>query len=367
MRFNKKGKQMKPKVKFLICYSLAVLLFGCTYHGNLRNDFHIMDQSRPKLPLKACLVFDNILEGTHYKKENIYFSHSVDIAAQPGMKQAMTNTFDSLFERVVVNSYFDEKKCGNADIVIFPTVEMRSDVMYMSISVKKFNTDEVLQKYESSGNVSFSTPASVHILNIFNIAFTAGLLSPIISPIITEIIGKQGQDVLETRISNCLNKIANDIRNDRSLIRADRVKPIISPAQVANRLPKIAVWDLTAGNINPSYAQDLTSILVSEISKVGKYEVYSQENVRTLAGWTAERMQLGCTDTKCLTALGQMDISKLLSGRVGKIGDTYSISLHLFDTQNIRAENSVSDECHSENELIPLVRQAVTKLLGENR
>jgi hypothetical protein len=75
----------------------------------------------------------------------------------------------------------------------------------------------------------------------------------------------------------------------------------------AGELPKIAVWDLVAGNITPAYAQDLTSILVSEITKFRKYEVYSQENVRTLAGWTAERMTLGCTDSKCLTALGQMD------------------------------------------------------------
>lgn len=140
---------------------------------------------------------------------------------------------------------------------------------------------------------------------------------------------------------------------------------LIATVSAGKDLPKIAVWDLTPGDIKPTYAQDLTSILVSEISKLEKYEVYSQDNVRTLAGWTAERMQLGCTDTKCLTALGQMDIAKLISGRIGKIGNTYSISLHLFDTQNIRAENSISEECKSEDELIPLVRQVVRKLLGE--
>ena len=136
------------------------------------------------------------------------------------------------------------------------------------------------------------------------------------------------------------------------------------PVPAGKDLPKIAVWDLTPGDIKPAYAQDLTSILVSEITKLGNYEVYSQENVRTLAGWTAERMQLGCTDTKCLTALGQMDIAKLISGRIGKIGNRYSVSLHLFDTQNIRAENSISEECKSEDELIHLVRQVVRKLLG---
>jgi hypothetical protein len=140
--------------------------------------------------------------------------------------------------------------------------------------------------------------------------------------------------------------------------------PPTTSLTAGKELPKIAVWDLTSGDIKPAYAQDLTSILVSEISKLEKYEVYSQENVRTLAGWTAERMTLGCTDTKCLTALGQMDIEKLISGRVGKIGNRYSVSLNLFDTQKTRAEKSVSEFGRSEDELIDLVQVAVRKLLG---
>jgi hypothetical protein len=132
----------------------------------------------------------------------------------------------------------------------------------------------------------------------------------------------------------------------------------------AKDLPRIAVWDLAARNTPITHAQELTSILVSEITKIRKYEVYSQENVRTLAGWTEERMKLGCTSTQCLTALGQMDIAKLISGSVGKIGDTYTISLNLFDTQNAKAENAVSEFSRSENELINSMQTAVKKLLG---
>jgi hypothetical protein len=129
---------------------------------------------------------------------------------------------------------------------------------------------------------------------------------------------------------------------------------------------KIVVWDLDPRNIPQPYAKELTSILASEITKLNKYEVYSQENVRTLAGWTGERMKLGCTDTKCLTALGQMDIAKLISGSVGKIGNRYSVSLNLFDTQNAKAQNMVSEFCRSEDELIELVQAAIRKLFGED-
>ena len=51
-------------------------------------------------------------------------------------------------------------------------------------------------------------------------------------------------------------------------------------------------------------------------------------------------------------------------GSVGKIGDTYSISLNLFDTQNARAENALSEFCRSENDLISVLQQAVRKLLA---
>ena len=129
-------------------------------------------------------------------------------------------------------------------------------------------------------------------------------------------------------------------------------------------ITKIVVWDLEGREVKETYAKELASILVSEIVKLRVYEVYSKENVRALAGWTEERMKLGCTNTQCLTALGQMDIAKLVSGSVGKIWDIYTISLNLFDTQNGKAENAVSEFGRSENELIHLMQTAVKKLLG---
>jgi len=136
------------------------------------------------------------------------------------------------------------------------------------------------------------------------------------------------------------------------------------PLSFGAELPKIAVWDLEARNTPASHAKELTSILVSEIAQTRKYEAFSQDNVRTLAGFTAERMMLGCTDSKCLTALGQMDVAKLISGSVGKIGNVYSISLNLFDTQNAKAENAISEFCRTEEELILMVQRGVRKLLG---
>ena len=160
-------------------------------------------------------------------------------------------------------------------------------------------------------------------------------------------------------------KIADIVDNRRKTLPQ---APIQSSSQLksAKDQVKVAVWDLVPRNTPVTNAAELTSILVSEINKLETYEVYSQDNVRTLAGWTAERMQLGCTDSKCLTALGQMDVGKLISGSVGKIGDRYSISLNLFDTQNARSEKSISEFCRSENELIELVQMTVRRLLASS-
>jgi tol-pal system protein YbgF len=134
---------------------------------------------------------------------------------------------------------------------------------------------------------------------------------------------------------------------------------------ISKDLPKIAIWDLVPRNISVDYAHQLTEIIASEIQRLGKYEVYSQENIRTIAGWEAQKVMLGCTDTKCLMALGQLDVYKLISGSIGKIGNRYSISLSLFDTVNVRAENKVSEFCNSEDELIELAQKGVRKLFGE--
>jgi formylglycine-generating enzyme required for sulfatase activity len=133
-------------------------------------------------------------------------------------------------------------------------------------------------------------------------------------------------------------------------------------------LPKIAVWyvrDLVPRNPPASHTEELTFFAASEISKLKKYEVYSQENIRTLAGWSPERMKQGCTDTKCLLALAQMGIAKLISGSVGKIGKRYIVSLRLFDTQKASVENTISKTCEAEAELIKLIRASALELLGE--
>jgi hypothetical protein len=49
---------------------------------------------------------------------------------------------------------------------------------------------------------------------------------------------------------------------------------------------------------------------------------------------------------------------------ISKIGDRYSLSLNIFDTQNAKSERTVSEFCQSENELLELITQRCKKLLA---
>jgi hypothetical protein len=215
---------MIKHLRLLFLFSLCgIYLFGCTYHGTLKNDFHTIDQSKPKLPLKACLIYDsNVVDKSHYIT-NLWFWHKADISFQPELQKAMVNTFDSLFENLYVNSYIDQEKCKNADVIIFPTIEIRDNYLfYMSVLVKNYTTDEVLQKYESSGDISWSKPASATIVMI--ICTCSGMiLSPILLPLEAQLCGDAVREALEIRVSSCLNSIAYDMRNDRSLVTRKKI------------------------------------------------------------------------------------------------------------------------------------------------
>jgi len=197
----------------------AFLFFGCAYHGNLKNDFKPITNQTSKLPLKACLVFDNSMEQFNYRSE-MFGGHSVDISGQPGLKLSMVNTFNPMFEELYVISNVYDEKIGNTDVVMFPTLESKDNgtVLYMSLLIKKTETDEILHKYESTSDTNWQEPALSSILGIINIC-SAFLLSPIIIPSQTHLIGNTATKTLEKGISTDLDRISNDMKNDRSLVK----------------------------------------------------------------------------------------------------------------------------------------------------
>jgi hypothetical protein len=70
--------------------------------------------------------------------------------------------------------------------------------------------------------------------------------------------------------------------------------------------------------------------------------------------------KIAVRDNKCLTVLSEIDISKLISGRVGEIGHRSPASLSLFEAHNAKAEKMIL----SKDKSIELTQVATRRLLG---
>jgi len=329
-----------------------------------------------KIPLKAAVLISEEAEnyvftgkpktpGIAEGKIDTGWNTTMTIPIGHIQTKGILNSFSQAFEKVVrvkTNQYPED-----VDVIIVPKLG-QLQYWYKILSSNLFD-----RKWEAKSKVSlkFTVLDKKGMLlweKEVSSPETAGVL---MNPDKSDEFSGATADAVARSVTAALGEALNSMISSRDIQTYASAKgkpaaekapaPPLAPGQ---ELSKLAVWDLMAREVKPAYAQELTSILVSEISKTGKFEVYSQENVRTLAGWTAERMALGCTDSKCLTALGQMDVARLVSGSVGRIGDVYSISLNLFNTQKVKAERSISEFCRSENELITLLQQGVRKLLS---
>jgi hypothetical protein len=75
--------------------------------------------------------------------------------------------------------------------------------------------------------------------------------------------------------SICENKRRGIMKTVVILVVLSFILGTTFPALAEKELPKIGILDLEGINVPPGHARALTSILVSETARLGKYEVYN--------------------------------------------------------------------------------------------
>jgi hypothetical protein len=73
---------------------------------------------------------------------------------------------------------------------------------------------------------------------------------------------------------------------------------------LAREKVKIAVVDLTPIGIEETLAKNLTTTVVTELSRLHLLEVVSREEIMKMLSFEENRMMLGCTDAVCLAEIG---------------------------------------------------------------
>lgn len=118
------------------------------------------------------------------------------------------------------------------------------------------------------------------------------------------------------------------------------MRPLLPIAFLLSPAPafaaQIVALDLKPeGDVVPKLARTLNPIYLTELSRVEGMSVISQDDVRALLELEANKQQLGCTDTACLTEIaGSLGAELMASGTISKLGGTWITSIVLIRVES---------------------------------
>jgi TolB-like protein len=134
----------------------------------------------------------------------------------------------------------------------------------------------------------------------------------------------------------------------------------------AEKKSKIAVMSLKAVKVDPGLASNLTSMLTSDLAEMGKFSVMSEEDIKSIMQYESNRVKMGCSEEMtCLAEIGgALGVDLIVTGSLGKVGDTFIINLQLMNIKSVQVEARVSQTVKGqEDELINAIKKLAEKLL----
>ncbi|GEM_PF-6021622 len=116
--------------------------------------------------------------------------------------------------------------------------------------------------------------------------------------------------------------------------------------QISDEKTAVAVADLDADGITDAEQRVLSDRLRAEIWKTQKYEVLERQKMDDLLQEQGFQLSGACDKASCLLEIGRLlPVEKIIGGSVGKIGNTWTITLRMIDIGSGRIEKTVTKDC----------------------
>lgn len=131
--------------------------------------------------------------------------------------------------------------------------------------------------------------------------------------------------------------------------------------------PKVAVLDFEANGTSAELATAATGLAANELQSFGAFEVVTSDMVRSVLALERQKQLLGCGDDEasCLTELaGALGADWLVTGRVSRVGELFTLDLSLIDARKARRESSITETARSEAELLGKIAAAVSRVMA---
>ena len=168
---------------------------------------------------------------------------------------------------------------------------------------------------------------------------------------------------------------------DDLLKAAERLAaPLFSPEERQKEAPsfslalgeeavKIAVLDLKASGADEKAVENLTQVVVHEVKNFKGVAVISRDEIKSMLLHEQSKMLMGCDDESCMAEIGgALGVQYIVSGNVGRMGETYLLHLKLINIREAKVENRVAEVFQGEeSQLIAAARFAARSLIGHQQ
>lgn len=127
---------------------------------------------------------------------------------------------------------------------------------------------------------------------------------------------------------------------------------------------KVAVIDLKAMGVSETTGSILSETLRSKLFNLKKFEVMNRQDMQSLFEEKAFQQSGVCDDTECIVEMGLvLGVEKVVSGSIGKLGETFSVTLKLVDVETAKNEVIVNktEKC-DEDYLFTLIKALAEEL-----
>ena len=208
--------------KIGFCSLVTLLVTGCSYQANINSQL-IKPASQPSIYVNETITLvddrsdisdvsiSSLYHTFHYSVKDSYFW-----AVQGVLKQSVTTNISSSkpLTGLYVVPHF------NANLSYLGSLGAGVETI-TRIDLFDAEKNSLLKSYQINNHVDYQLPSSAFALN-FLTGFTLFALSPITLPAATNIMGDHGKDLLEHSISDSLNRIGSDFRDD--IIKRSKLK-----------------------------------------------------------------------------------------------------------------------------------------------
>ena len=129
----------------------------------------------------------------------------------------------------------------------------------------------------------------------------------------------------------------------------------------------LAVFNLKTAGVSENIAANLTQVLSAALKEVEGTTVISNDDIQAMMQLEGEKQNLGCTDDmSCLSEIGgALGVDNLVVGHVGKVQDSFVISLRLINPNEAKVDNRLVESFKGqEATLLAAIKFAGWGLLG---